>query len=160
MCYPSRFLYRFVQLIHSFELFVPLHHLWMGYMSELLALNTTEPPSSTSIHPKLLKADFSGSFISVQKSKNPSLVALQGIVIHESENTFVIITKANTTKVLPKQNTIFTLRVPGFSTSLPSASSTILEIPHLVFALYGNQFRFHASERAGRKFKHKESIEL
>ncbi|KAE9396071.1 RNase P subunit p29-like protein [Gymnopus androsaceus JB14] len=145
----------------KFDLFVPLHHLWIGYMSELMMLNGTEPPSSASIHPKLLKADFSGSFVSVQTSKNPSLVGIQGIVIHESENTFVIITRENKTKVLPKQNAIFTLCVPAYSISDSlSAASTILDIPHLAFTLYGNQFRFRASERAGRKFKCKESIEL
>ncbi|KAG6825188.1 hypothetical protein H0H87_010087, partial [Tephrocybe sp. NHM501043] len=55
-----------------FELFVPLHHLWLGYMSELLGL--AQPPSSgaispqampqsSSMHPKLLKADFHGSIL-------------------------------------------------------------------------------------------------
>ncbi|KIK68831.1 hypothetical protein GYMLUDRAFT_236732 [Collybiopsis luxurians FD-317 M1] len=118
-------------------------------MSELLTLNATDPPSSASCHPKLLKADFSGSFVSVQKSKNPSLIGIQGVVFHESENTFVIVTKEDKTKVLPKQNTIFTLCVPAFSSSFPLSSSnlTILDIPHLAFTLYGNQFRFRASER-------------
>ncbi|KAJ3826898.1 RNase P/MRP, p29 subunit [Lentinula raphanica] len=145
----------------KFDLFVPLHHLWMGYMSELLALNNVEPPSTVSAHPKLIKADYSGSFLSVQMSKNPSLVGIQGIVLHESENTFNIITKNNETKVLPKQNTIFTLCVPAYaiSDSLPP-NSLVLDIPHLAFTLFGNQFRFRATERAGRKFKSKETIEL
>ncbi|KAF5389354.1 hypothetical protein D9757_004384 [Collybiopsis confluens] len=146
----------------KFHLFLPLHHLWLGYMSELLILNTAEPPSSASCHPKLLKADFSGSLVSVQKSKNPSLVDIQGIVFHETENTFVIVTKNDKKKVLPKQNTNFTFYVPAFSSSfpLPSPTCTVLDIPHLAFTLHGNQFRFRASERAGRKFKHKETIEL
>ena len=37
---------------------------------------------------------------------------------------------------------------------------TILDEPHVEFDLYGNQFRFRAAERAGRKFKHKETIEI
>ena len=57
-----------------FDLFLPLHHLWMGYMSELLGLSR-EPsgtntsamaksmPNSASMHPKLLKADFHGSIM-------------------------------------------------------------------------------------------------
>ncbi|KAJ3749174.1 RNase P/MRP, p29 subunit [Lentinula detonsa] len=145
----------------NFNLFVPLHHLWMGYMSELLALNSAKPPSLASTHPKLIKADFSGSFVSVQMSKNPSLVGMQGIIFHESENTFVIITRSNKTKTLPKQNTIFTSYVPAYAivdTIPPTA--IVLDIPHLAFTLYGNQFRFRASERAGRKFKSKETIEL
>lgn len=38
------------------------------------------------------------TLLAVQKSKNSSLVDIQGIVIYESENTFVIITKENKTK--------------------------------------------------------------
>ena len=38
--------------------------------------------------------------------------------------------------------------------------TTVLDGPHVEFELYGNQFCFRAADRAGRKFKHKESIEL
>lgn len=44
-----------------------------------------------------------------------------------------------------------------------SPASTPLDltvIPHMEFELYGNQFRFRAAERAGKKFKAKETIEL
>ena len=37
---------------------------------------------------------------------------------------------------------------------------TVLDGPHIEFELYGNQFCFRAADRAGRKFKHKETIEL
>ena len=42
--------------------------------------------------------------------------------------------------------------------STPSLDLTV--IPHMEFELYGNQFRFRAAERAGKKFKAKETIEL
>jgi ribonuclease P protein subunit POP4 len=77
--------------------------------------------------------------------------------------------------VIPKQNAIFALAIPLYST-LPSSHSphmplplpgaaetpetTVLDNPHLEFELYGNQFQFRSAERAGRKFKHKETIEL
>jgi ribonuclease P protein subunit POP4 len=56
---------------YRFELFIPLHQLWMGYMSELLGLApaptdpaaTSPVPSSTSMHPKLIKADYHGSIM-------------------------------------------------------------------------------------------------
>ena len=65
---------RFFFWYFRFDLFLPLHHLWMGYMSELLGLshepgdtNTSAMakavPSSASMHPKLLKADFHGSIM-------------------------------------------------------------------------------------------------
>ena len=85
--------------------------------------------------------------------------------------------------VIPKQNSVFvfavplysimTLQVPGAGQPksqpalLPApqgepeaAVDTVLDRPHIEFELYGNQFRYRSAERAGRKFKHKETIEL
>lgn len=201
-----------------FDLFVPLHRLWMGYMSELLGLapSSEHPgrmPNSASMHPKLVKADLHGSLLTVRQSRNPCLVGLSGIVLYESENAFRVITKINQVKLIPKQNTIFVLAIPLYSTldatQIPStsrpadaqtqaqasmstpqptlpqlplpmhtpvphdtsatsriphqntpASPTVLDVPHLEFELYGNQFRYRSAERAGRKFKAKETIEL
>ncbi|KAJ2916065.1 hypothetical protein MD484_g4326, partial [Candolleomyces efflorescens] len=197
------------------------------------------------MHPKLLKADFHGCILTVKQSKNACLVGLTGILIHETENGFKIVTRESKVKrtyvcrfyhpsirsfvlsiiyllfdlghvVIPKQNSIFTFAVPLYSTLpptfkpgkpypipasfnvastqlpnsgtpeaqtttvtpspssgptapspspsssifTPNPAQTVLDVPHLVFELYGNQFRFRSSERAGRKFKHKESIEL
>ena len=68
--------------------------------------------------------------------------------------------------VLPKQNSIFVFAVPLYATpalsptSSTGPSETILDMPHIEFELYGNHFCYRAAERAGRKFKHKETIEL
>ena len=76
--------------------------------------------------------------------------------------------------VLPKQNSIFAFAVPLYSTLSPThtpnmslrifpvekGEQTVLDGPHIDFELYGNQFRFRSAERAGRKFKPKETIEL
>jgi len=170
-----------------FDLFIPLHRLWLGYMSELLGLapppSAPNPnpamPSAASMHAKLVKADFHGSLITVKQSKNVCIVGLSGIVIHETENAFKVITSKDKLKLLPKQNSIFSFAVPLYSTLPPSASAsssctatlagsdlaetakaTVLDQPHIEFELYGNQFRFRSAERAGRKFKPKETIEL
>lgn len=169
----------------KYKLFLPLHHLWMSYMSELLSLSprheTRVPPteksvpSSQSMFPKLVKADFHGAIILVCQSKNPCLVGISGIIIHETENAFKIITQSSAIKLLPKQNSIFTLSIPLYS-NLPASHTlrvplpipdqnaqfgvTVLDLPHFQFELHGNQFRFRSAERAGRKFKHKETIEL
>lgn len=160
----------------KFSLFLPLHSLWMGYMSELLALSPAPPapitqpasdavPSAAAMHAKLVKADFHGAFMTVRQSKNPCLVGLSGIVVHETENAFKIVTEKDQLKLIPKANSIFSFAVPLYSTdSAPVASSGVMskvfDIPHMEFDLYGNQFCFRAAERAGRKFKHKETIEL
>ncbi|KAG6827565.1 hypothetical protein H0H92_011288 [Tricholoma furcatifolium] len=154
------------------------------------AASSTYMPSSAGMHPKLIKADFHGSIMNVRRSKNPSLINLSGIVIHETENAFKIITKEDSVKrktfkhkndpaiqlclVIPKENSIFSFAIPLYSTLPPSykqneplhvpdpaiPKKTVLELPHVEFELHGNQFRFRSAERAGRKFKHKETIEL
>lgn len=187
-------------------------------MSELLGLPQRTPgvspttqalPASSGMHPKLVKADYHGSIMTgmcvmhsicisltssptVRQSKNPCLVGLSGIVIHETENAFKVVTRKDQLKrmfhalnlcsailnlgptVIPKENTIFAFSVPLYSTLPPSykpnqalpfldsdtAKTTVLEHPHLEFELHGNQFRFRSADRAGRKFKHKETIEL
>ncbi|KAI9431123.1 RNase P/MRP p29 subunit [Lactarius indigo] len=178
------------------ELFVPLHRLWLGYMSELLGL-AAPPPTPTlqvdhplamsqaaGMHAKLLKADFHGSIVTVRRSKNAALVGASGIVVQETENTFKVVTQKDKLKVLPKQGSVFVFAVPLYHTgtgtndpatgivatarSSGSASkksggekpTTVLDGVHAEFELYGNQFCFRATDRAGRKFKHKESIEL
>src|ERR1700722_3226354 len=160
------------ELSVRFELFLPLHHLWLGYMSELLGLpppqstplSTHLVPSSASMHAKLIKADFHGSIMTgtasallsrifkkidprvVHQSKNPCLVGLSGIVIHETENAFRVVTQKDQAKgkstalfhvdarkflivVLPKQNSIFTFAVPLYSTLPLSSDSKISSGP-------------------------------
>ncbi|KZT22414.1 RNase P/MRP, p29 subunit [Neolentinus lepideus HHB14362 ss-1] len=165
----------------KFELFLPLHHMWLGYMSELHNLpppsHSAHTPNVPNMHGKLVKADFHGSYITVCQAKNPALVGSSGIVILETENAFRVINKKNQVKLLPKQNSIFKFCIPLYSTLFPGPSSsasqdpalpasrleshqTVQDIPHLEFELYGNQFCFRSAERAAKKFKAKESIEL
>nr|GAT43565.1 predicted protein [Mycena chlorophos] len=164
----------------KFALFLPLHQLWLGYMSELLNLLQpgSGPPrvlSGLAVHPRLVKADFHGSILTVHQTKNASIVGMSGIVIHETEGTFKIVTKEDKLKILPKRNSIFTFALPVFST-LPASHTanappplpipqgtrarTVLDGPHVTMELYGNQFCYRSADRAGRKFKAKETIEL
>ncbi|OSD01607.1 RNase P/MRP, p29 subunit [Trametes coccinea BRFM310] len=161
----------------KFALFVPLHSLWLGYMTELLSLSlpptraesnpATALPGSAGMHAKLIKADFHGAVITVRRSKNPCLIGLCGIVVHETENAFKVVTQRDQLKLIPKQHSVFAFAVPLYATTaLPTHSSTspairtVLDMPHIEFELYGNHFCYRAAERAGRKFKHKETIEL
>jgi ribonuclease P protein subunit POP4 len=115
------------ELDGRFEMYVPLHRLWLGYISELLGLGpqpegtVTEQnaamPNVATVHAKMVKADFHGSIMTgdrrrrrrrrrlvhslttiVRRSKNPCLVGLSGIVIYESENGFRVITRSNKVK--------------------------------------------------------------
>ena len=58
---------------HRFHLFLPLHLLWLGYMTELLSLSaapstpSADPssamPAAAGMHAKLIKADFHGAIV-------------------------------------------------------------------------------------------------
>ncbi|PFH46803.1 hypothetical protein AMATHDRAFT_43348 [Amanita thiersii Skay4041] len=194
---------------------LPLHRLWMDYISELLGLeqptslvNMTHHPrpfNTLTLHAKLVKADLHGSLLTVIQNKNPSLIGLSGIVILDTANTVTVVTMVNKLKklwhpVIPKPNAVFAFSIPSFSTlsgpskicevscavaNIPQSSPsgdpvrsfkaldmqygygrphrpflTVLDMPHIQFELYGNQFRFHPADRATRKFKHKETLEL
>ncbi|KAF8311042.1 RNase P/MRP, p29 subunit [Clavulina sp. PMI_390] len=142
-------------------------------------------PSAATMQPKLVKAEFNGAIIEVTDSRNKSLIGCRGIVIFESENTFKIVTQKDAVKVIPKENSIFTFDIPLYppppldpsslrapspepaDPSTSSSSSAQLPIsshlessPKIRFQLYGNQFRFRSADRATRKFKPKETIEL
>lgn len=149
----------------KYSTFLDIHKLWSGYMSELLnlpGLASVEGPldaylssHASGMQTKLVKADFHGCRMTVKASKCPTLVGSSGIVIEETANVFRIITSEDRVKVLPKQNSVFTFTVPLKPEQEESDSS-----PHLQLELYGNQFRYRADDRASRKFKNKETIEL
>ncbi|KIO28366.1 hypothetical protein M407DRAFT_181836 [Tulasnella calospora MUT 4182] len=167
----------------QYSLFLPIHRLWVAYIAELLNLpkqpEDMKAPSTFNVqaaHAKLVKADFHGAIITVKDSKNASLIGQTGIVAHESENTFKIITQRNKFKVIPKRNSIFIFRIPVYALppdpqlelppaeeGLPGATAIkhpLDSVPTMEFDLYGNQFCFRSADRATRKFKHKETIEL
>ncbi|KAF9511196.1 hypothetical protein BS47DRAFT_1347078 [Hydnum rufescens UP504] len=162
----------------AYDAFMPIHHMWCSYMAELMNLQTKPSetgnpgpsrishrmPNAATMHAKLVKADFHGCIIKVQQSRNPSLVGCCGIIIHETENTFKIVTEKNSLKVIPKENSIFTFSIPLYGPiphphPTPHASPLTNEAC-IQFELYGNQFRFRSADRATRKFKPKETIEL
>ncbi|KAF9998121.1 RNase P/RNase MRP complex subunit [Modicella reniformis] len=122
----------------KYELFLPLHELWKGYMEELFG--STNPIAFTQ---KLLKADFHGAIITVVRSKCPTYVGITGIIAQETENVFKIITPSNALQVIPKANNVFT--VP---------------IRNSLFTVHGNQFRYRASQRSSKKFKSKPTVDL
>jgi ribonuclease P protein subunit POP4 len=131
-----------------------------------------------------------GSGIVVQETENTFKVVtrknrLKGAVSDISPGSVALMNadpNPSTLTVLPKQGSVFTFAVPLYSTEPSTAAGgsvvnsgtnagsrsssdarhaeTVLDIPHIEFELYGNQFCFRAADRAGRKFKHKETIEL
>ncbi|KAF8833207.1 hypothetical protein BDN67DRAFT_992879 [Paxillus ammoniavirescens] len=141
----------------GFVLFVALHRLWMGYMSELLGLaapdSSSSPPegkmpSPSSIDAKFVQTDRHGSLLR-GTFQIACLVGLSGIVVDGAENFLKIATRKDQLKLVPKQNSIFTLAIPFYST-----------LPYIEFDLYSNQFCFRPADRSRRKFKSEETMEL
>ena len=128
---------------HQFKDYEPLHILWQGYISDLLRLDGSTAAADTGIQIKLSKADFHGARLSVVRSKCPSLVGAGGIVVKETENTFVMITLADRLITIPKAHSVF-----------------LMSAGPLQCTIYGDHFCFRASERVVRKFKSKMTIDL
>eukprot|EP01147_Barroeca_monosierra_P007961 gene7960-707_t len=138
----------------KYEAFLPMHELWKQYMEQVLQYSSPHTTTNRSLtkFPRanistmqqvLVKADLHGCYISVVKSKRPSLLGQAGIVIQETENTFRVIAPNDCIKVFPKVDSIFAFELGDFT-----------------FTIFGNHFRVRPVERAARKFKMKRTIEL
>ncbi|KAI6218008.1 Ribonuclease P protein subunit p29 [Aphelenchoides fujianensis] len=84
-----------------------LYKLWCGYFQDVVELMTG--PAD----PRLLKADFHGCLLRVAQAANPSQIGLHGIVVHESRNTFQMVTKKDKIIVIPKEGSTFQFVLAG-----------------------------------------------
>ncbi|XP_065827532.1 ribonuclease P protein subunit p29-like [Oscarella lobularis] len=125
----------FLRECTRYDDFVPLHKLWLQYMKDLLEIRSDSKGGGQMLS-KLAKADFHGCKMTVSKSKCPHYVGLTGIIIMETQNTFKVITKENTIKVVPKSGSVFAFCIDTF-----------------LFNLHGSQLCYRAAERSARKFK-------
>ena len=77
---------------------LPLYTIWLDYMRNVLGVKNfiklpTSPIESAweNVNQKIMKADYHGAKISVIRSKCPSLVGIQGIILQDTRNTFRVI---------------------------------------------------------------------
>lgn len=129
----------------QYLIYVPLNQLWSGYIREILKGGGSEA--------KLLKADYHGAVLTVVKCSCPSFVFLTGIVIKETRHTFVICTRQNAIKTIPKKCTVF-----EFLVDLAEGDSAPPSI--MRWEIYGEHFGFRAAERVGKKFKGKSTVDF
>ncbi|KAJ2764233.1 RNase P/RNase MRP complex subunit [Coemansia nantahalensis] len=131
-----------------YELFQPLHRLWSKYVESLLGQDVgallADPKQRQQLLGKLIKADLHGARMSVVRSKCPNFVGCGGIVAQETKNTFKLITEDDRLVVTPKTGCVFGLELPSGHECL----------------LYGDQFKYRASERASKKFKPRQTVDL
>lgn len=84
----------------KYDIYVPLHKMWLGYMCEILGITENEKAFITAQNAgsKLATADYHGAEVTVVRGRCVSLVGLTGIVVRDTKFTFQIITKKNELK--------------------------------------------------------------
>lgn len=84
----------------KYEIYVPLHKMWIDYMWEVLGMKVGEKSYVTAQNTgsKLTSADYHGANISVVRSRCVGMVGLAGIVIRDTKFTFQLITEKNELK--------------------------------------------------------------
>lgn len=95
------------------------------------------------LNQKVTKADYHGCILKVWRSKCPTYVGIEGILLQETQNTLRIIAKDNRVRTIPKNHSVFAFEFHGYR-----------------FYLYGNHMKYRASERSAKKFKAKPTIDL
>lgn len=135
----------------NYQTFLPMYSdLWVNYMREILNIPDNLSCSKnlningTNSLLKLSMADFNGSKLMVSKSRNQNMRGLEGIVLWDSQKTFIMITKGSLTdeiKIIPKKGSVFNFQIP------------INDDEALEYTILGDRFKYRSSDRAGRKFK-------
>ncbi|KAF3923983.1 hypothetical protein ABW21_db0202347 [Orbilia brochopaga] len=146
--------YEIPKAAQKYAIYEPLNRLWLGYIQEVLqGTFGTNGTASQATAAKLCAADFHGCEVEIVRNRCPSRVGIKGIVIKDTKMTFVIITKKNEIKNIPKEYSVFRFEIPWPGTTDPAAQPIVLE-------LHGSSFIFRAAERMNKKFKAKAMDDL
>jgi ribonuclease P protein subunit POP4 len=141
-------------------IFEPLHQLWLGYVREILGNEIYTGGQGAAA--KLSSADFHGAHVEVVRSRCVSRVGVKGIVIKDTRFVLEVITRENQTKTLPKEGTVFRIKIPALANKLdtPRLGGDLHEGIQtrdvnldLVVEVHGDQFMYRAADRANKKFK-------
>lgn len=134
-----------------YENYLPMYEkLWLGYIREVLGVDQDTKHSTkinmnqSSALTKLSMAEYNGSMLRVVKSINRDIIGKQGIVLWDSQKSFIMITSGKLVdeiKVIPKRGTVFNFEVP------------INDTDALQYTILGDRFKYRSSDRAARKFK-------
>ncbi|PWY96616.1 ribonuclease P complex subunit Pop4 [Aspergillus sclerotioniger CBS 115572] len=152
----------------KYAIFQELHGMWVRYMQEMLELGEKKfkPPMNPTAHgSKLVSADFHGAEVEVVRSRCEGRVGVRGIVVRDTKFTFVVVTRGDEVKTIPKEQTIFRFWVPlpvsEAAMDVDGAGTSSTEVgdagagkgKELVFELHGSQFQNRPVDRANKKFK-------
>jgi ribonuclease P protein subunit POP4 len=97
----------------NFTEYEKMNELWKQYAySSLMTclpeqVNPSFALSEESVLNCLKQLDYHGCILTVTKSKVKNHIGLSGIVLQEKKNSFFMLTKENSIKLIPKQGTLF-----------------------------------------------------
>ncbi|CUV04918.1 unnamed protein product [Cryptosporidium hominis] len=139
----------------SYSHFIPLHQLWKQYIKGLIESNSVHSGANGAMRTRggiklsqlsqnLSQADLHGSMISVISSRNKSCVNIQGIVVKETKETFVIISADDKVRTILKGQSIFGIVISN----------------NYLVTIYGSQLCYHPYERIKHKFRHRDSLNI
>ncbi|EEB06579.1 RNase P and RNase MRP subunit [Schizosaccharomyces japonicus yFS275] len=126
----------------DYQKLLQLHKLWLGYVQEAFTKAYGE-----ALLTKLLKAEYQGAILRVQRSKCPSKVGIEGICVLETKNTFVLVTEENRVLRISKHDCIFEL---GFE----------LDGKKHLFELHSRQVVNRPADRSSKRYKILGSLDL
>lgn len=159
----------------KWNIYLPLHKLWVGYMRDILGIGEGKVGfvSPAGAGPILASADMHGALVEVVRSRCVSRVGVKGIVVRDSQYVFEVVTEGDKLKsecalpcalilvyeelmtnwrmiAIPKEHTWFRLRIPV--DAVPEQGQ-VEEPQALVFEINGEQFQHRATDRTNKKYK-------
>ena len=125
-------LYRLPRQGLRYQSFLSINSLWMGYMTELLDLesleaggwspNLNEETRQLQLQMRVCRADLTGALLHVASATCPSHVGMTGIVVMETKNTLQIIGQDNKIRLIPKLGSSFSFTISGYKLTIPGSS--------------------------------------
>lgn len=144
----------------SYSAYLPLNALWNDYMRTVLA---GAGGAAQAAAQAVLSADWHGALVRVVASRNPTFVGLEGLLLWESRNQLLLVTKSDRFKRVPKHGTVFILVLNDTSNSRDMDTKEahgargvpqVLEMPAVrEFTVIGDRVQCRSTERTTRKFK-------
>ncbi|CAN8073747.1 unnamed protein product [Agarophyton chilense] len=116
----------------KFGTYNSLQSLWLSYARKVFKT------SGQALGDRILRMDWHGAYMRIVRSKDPSLVGCSGVLVAETANTFVLISKKDKPITVPKNVSVVQFTVDNRTVEL--------NLPALCF---------RASERSARKIKKK-----
>lgn len=117
-----------------------LNEMWLQYMRENLEFIKGAPkfydPEWNTFSAIIYKSELIGAKVKIVRSKVPSLIDMEGILVWETKTTFQIVAPDSKLKTIPKETSLFEFQVDN-----------------LKFTLFGKHLMTKPGDRSSKKVK-------